>query len=362
MTEIDVVYDYQVFSMQQYGGVSRYFCELAERIHGMSGWHARVVAPLHVNHHLRISGVPTWGRHVGPPRRGAERWRGVFNRATSAAWQFIARPRIVHWTYYLRQPRVPGIKYVVTVYDMIHELFPESFSADDQSSRLKRECVEAADHVICISHSTACDLMRLFNVAESKITVTHLGFSRAFSQAHRLAATPSTPGSRPYLLYVGHRHGYKNFSGLLAAYRASPRLRQGFDLVCFGGEPLDDSREPDVKRLTGSDDDLARAYAGAHAFVYPSLYEGFGIPPLEAMSCGCPVACSNTSSIPEVVGHAAELFDPHNLDSMRRALEHICFDEARRAELVTAGHLRAGQFSWDRCAAETAQSYRRLLA
>ena len=139
----------------------------------------------------------------------------------------------------------------------------------------------------------------------------------------------------------------------------------------FGGLPFSEDDmlrlaelrlDPDrVARWTGSDPDLARAYRHARVFVYPSRYEGFGIPPLEAMSAGCAVACSDTSSIPEVVGDAAVLFDPNDVDSIRLAMETACLDDGRRAQLVTAGKARAQKFSWDRCAADTLAVYKGLL-
>jgi glycosyltransferase involved in cell wall biosynthesis len=120
-------------------------------------------------------------------------------------------------------------------------------------------------------------------------------------------------------------------------------------------------RPGSVVRLGGTDAELARAYRHARAFVYPSRYEGFGIPPLEAMSSGCVVACSNASSMPEVVGDAALLFDPNDVDAARKALEDACFSEDVRARLLTHGAMRVREFTWDRCANETVAAYRRVL-
>jgi len=113
--------------------------------------------------------------------------------------------------------------------------------------------------------------------------------------------------------------------------------------------------------MNGNDSELANSYRGAALFVYPSLYEGFGIPPLEAMSLGCPVACSNNSSIPEVAGNAVEYFDPKDTESMRVAMECVLNSTARRAELIDYGFVRCTQFSWERCAEETLAVYRSLV-
>ena len=117
-----------------------------------------------------------------------------------------------------------------------------------------------------------------------------------------------------------------------------------------------------VMHVGGSDERLAAMYKGAAALVYPSKYEGFGIPPLEAMSLDCPVICSNTSSIPEVVGEAGEYFDPFDQDSIRAAIERVLQSPARRQQLVVLGRSRCKLFSWERCAEQTAAVYRRLVA
>jgi glycosyltransferase involved in cell wall biosynthesis len=176
--------------------------------------------------------------------------------------------------------------------------------------------------------------------------------------------------SRPYLLYVGQRSGYKNFDQLLAAYAASPALHKNYDLIAFGGGVWTAAERKSieelflygkVKQLQGGDGTLADLYANAAVFVYPSLYEGFGIPPLEAMSFGCPVACSQTSSIPEIVGDASIFFDPNSSESISRALETIVTDQVLARDLVARGRIQIQLFSWDRCAQETLEVYRGLM-
>src|SRR5262249_28133837 len=149
-----------------------------------------------------------------------------------------------------------------------------------------------ADHVICISENTRQDLVRLFGVDPARTSVVHLGYSLT-AQADPLH-TDNGEG-RPTLLYVGSRTGYKNFTALLQAYASSPVLRE-FELIAFGGHPVLPDERKEIERLgigdrvrfeSGSDRELAARYRAASAFVFPSKYEGFGIPPLEAMSHGC---------------------------------------------------------------------------
>jgi glycosyltransferase involved in cell wall biosynthesis len=363
-----VVYDHHAFSLQPFGGISRYFCELAARVNSAADMAAQVVAPLHYNHHLQSTGdLPTLGQFWRMRHPASWRlYRGT-NAVVTPALLALTRPDLLHTTYYWGVPRWFRAPVVVTVFDMIHELYPDSFPANDATATAKRASVLRADHILAISHSTARDLIRLLGVSPAKISVTHLGF------ANTLVAAPlsHSKSARPYLLYVGQRHGYKNFRAMLQAWADSPLLRATFDLLAFGGgafTPAEQAaiadiqpREGAVRQMGGGDAELAQAYRQARAFIYPSAYEGFGIPPLEAMSVGCPVVCSNTSSLPEVVGDAALTFDPTDREALRTAMERIVQDETLRADLASRGLVRVKQFTWDNCARETVSVYRQLI-
>jgi glycosyltransferase involved in cell wall biosynthesis len=277
------------------------------------------------------------------------------------------QPDIVHETYYSQKRKASaGTKVVLTVFDMIHERFPDSFRSWDSTSMEKAVAVERADHVVCISEQTRKDLIELFVVDQAKTSVIHLGFSLT---KQSVDWTPVR--DRPYLLFVGSRGGYKNFESLLHTYAANPALHHDYDLVAFGGGSLNAREKALVaklgipfermRHLSGDDSVLSGLYRRAALFVYPSRYEGFGIPPLEAMSFDCPVVCSNTSAIPEVVGDAAEFFDPDSIESIGRAIERVLNDEALRQTLVAGGRERVKQFSWERCAEQTFAVYRGLL-
>ncbi len=175
----------------------------------------------------------------------------------------------------------------------------------------------------------------------------------------------------PYIIYVGQRGGYKNFESILRAYAKSKLLKDEYCIVCFGGGGFRDQELALMKtlslplskfcHLSGTDDVLASLYASAATFVYPSLYEGFGIPPLEAMSFGCPVVCADSGPLPEVVGDAAEMFDPADADHLGAAIERVVSSPAHAAKLVEKGYMRVQQFSWEKCALETLDVYRKIV-
>ncbi|MGF6094388.1 glycosyltransferase family 4 protein [Pseudomonas sp. 18175] len=362
-----IAFDHQIFCLQQYGGISRYFSRIAEHMFAEKN-DVGIFSPLHRNFYLKDlpEGI-VHGRRADHylPRttRLALTYNHLLGQQSMRGW----KPQVVHETYFSRFGIAPkGCPVVLTIYDMIHELFPQSFSAKDQTTLLKQCAVERADHVICISESTRQDLIRLFDVPEKKLSVVHLGFEQ-FKPA---TGKTDAPQPRPYLLYVGSRHGYKNFSGLLNAVSTSTRLKADFDIIAFGGGAFSGSELELINRLgfgidrvrqVGGDDTvLASLYDGAKAFVYPSLYEGFGLPPLEAMAHACAVISSDTSSMPEVIGDAGVLFDPTQNDEMAGAIERVVYSDSETARLIALGRERLNHFSWQRCTQETLSIYQTL--
>lgn len=365
-----VAFDQQVFLLQEYGGISRYICSLVREFSTSSDIQTRICAPLHFNHNL--DSLP---RSLCSGRRLLSR-HPKLDRLTMWASQMMARreiarfrPDIIHETYYTEADFYPsGARRVLTVYDLIHERYPELFINSAGTTRPKKKAVNRADHIICISESTRRDVVAYCGVPEERTSVVYLGVDVDFVQT---LASPKSYHHRPFLLYVGSRGGYKNFERLVRVFARAQRISNEFDLFCFGGGALSDAehefcaesglRADQVVQIGGGDEILAALYQQAAALVYPSLYEGFGIPPLEAMAGGCPVICSNNSSLPEVVGDAAETFDPLDEDAMLAAIEHVLSSEGRRAELVEAGRARYPLFTWKQCARETEAIYRKIL-
>jgi glycosyltransferase involved in cell wall biosynthesis len=364
---IKVVYDHQTFGLQKYGGVSRYFFEISNRINTFNEFNAEILAPFFFNEYLRSQPHLVKGQYLTHFPKTAE-IRRKFNNFVSRFIVKNSKPDIIHETYYQATSIAPvKSPIVITVYDMIHERFSDQFPKKDKTSELKRIAVNRADHIICISENTKKDLIEIFNTPSEKISVTYLGFS--FGNNENIS--PSLPIQKPYILYVGVRNRYKNFERLLTAFASSSFLPRNFILVAFGGGKFSSQErqqiqklglnEDNIYHLSGSDEVLKNLYINATAFVYPSLYEGFGIPPLEAMSLNCPVICSNTSSIPEIVGNAGKYFNPLDIDDIKNAIERVIESESLKKDLISRGQNQLKKFSWDLCAKQTAKIYTNLV-
>ena len=246
---------------------------------------------------------------------------------------------------------------------MIHERYPNFFAPDDITVEAKKRAILAAETIICISHNTKRDLLERYNISESKVVVTHLAADININQSYNSELVPA----QPYFLYVGGRTGYKNFDVLLQAFSKIASVQPDISL-CVTGYPFNSIEKQYISELGidnrivhcgfASDAQLAKLYRCSAAFVYPSLYEGFGIPPLEAMACGAVAIVANSSSIPEVVGDAALLFDPQSTDELADQLRFVLDNSIERDRLISAGKIREKEFSWDKTAAQTLEAYR----
>ena len=286
---------------------------------------------------------------------------------------------LYHSPYYVA-PYFISCPLIISIHDLIPLLHPEALPKPQLRhlfAGLIRLSLWRAECLLMDSLAAKEDLVRMAGVEDSRIAVIPLGVDDSFHPrgAKELTRLREHWGLYlPYVLYLGINKPHKNLVRLLQAWAELPAGVKGkYTLVLAGRE---DPRYPQVReavqeleletqvRFLGAIDtqDVPLLYAGASAFVFPSLYEGFGLPVLEAMASGVPVACSQVSALPEVVGEAALLFDPYEVESIREALERLLTDSSLRQQLVNKGLERARQFSWRYTAAQTLQLYRRVIA
>ena len=366
-----ILYDHQVFSLQNAGGASRYFYELARYLATVPD--TRTALLLGINGTVypfrqlessatKVKSLPPWI----PP--GSTRY--VLNEAwgnlnVAAMGKFD----IYHPTTYLKMPFARAQRVIATHHDCTHERYPELFPDVKKVLWARRWLLPRVDAIICVSESCRQDLLQFYNVDPAKARVIHHGLS-ALPRTTEAAAELHKYIRRDYLLYVGMRAAFKNFNGFLQAIH-NAGIQKSFDLLVLGGGELTDDELALIRDLglEGSvvalprvrDDLLAEAYAKAKLFVYPSLNEGFGFPPLEAMALGCPVLASKVSSIPEVCGDAPFYFDPSDHDSFCRELLRALSDETARLSAIEAGKAVASRYSWTRCGEQTLALYRECL-
>jgi len=365
---VRILYDHQVFSLQDAGGVSRYFYELAKYLTSIPDVQTELLMGINGNVYpfqeldtatTRVARLPKW-LPPGTLRYIANEAWGNLKAATRGKFD------IYHPTTYLRMPLVRATRVVATHHECTHERYPELFPDVKKVLWARKWLFPRVDMIICCSESTRQDLLHFYNVDPAKTRVIYHGLT-ALPRSPEASAVLRQQLHRDYILYVGMRAAFKNFRGLLQAIHDAG-LQDSLDLLVLGGGELS-SEEKTLINSFGlgssvvampkvSDELLAEAYAGAKLFVYPSLSEGFGIPPLEAMSLGCPVLASRGGSIPEVCGDAPFYFDSEDQSSFARELLRALNDQPARDRAVIVGTVVAKRYSWKQCGIQTLALYR----
>lgn len=359
-----VALDQQIFALQPFGGISRLFYEKASAFVRDSSLGVSV-EPLNspvINEYLL--GDPELSQALG-----ATRSPGAY---MALARYFVRRHRttsvdVVHHTFYL--PRGlgghTGAKRVVTIYDMIPELLPQTRRRMDFLTE-KHKYVQRADHVVCISESTRNDLLRIYPDIHVPVTIAYPGVGSQFNPK-----APTSPGlPEPYVLHVGNRGSYKDGETLLRAFAQVAKEFSEVTLFLVGGGPLTKS-ERELSASLGivdrivqhliHDRDMPSVYAQALVTVFPSRYEGFGLPAVEALACGCPLVLADTSSLPEVGGEAAHYFPPGDDLALAEILRSLLGSESLRTSLRSIGFEQAAKFTWHGYAEANARAYQVAL-
>lgn len=382
MTAMDVVVEAGTFCWFPNGGVTRMYREILPRIcDATPNLTLEVLAesplrrPLPAHSSIRRRTPFAVDSLLRPHRLWPPRLTHQARRVAYCVAAGRGRNRIWHSTYYTLPLRWHGPE-VVTVYDLIHERFSDLFrgSGFDQMRRRKAHAVCTADRVICISESTRADVVERYGLDPAAVVAIPLASSEVFrvlrgSDDAVADGRPRPAQPEPFLLWVGRRSAYKDFTRFVRAFATwDGRAEVGIVTV---GPPLTPTEagllanlgiESRVQALTGVDDEaLCLLYNRAAAFVYPSLYEGFGIPLLEALACGCPVVAARIPTSIEVAGDCAVLFEPGNAEDMLNALG-TALSGGRACDRVRRGCERAAGFSWDKTAVETVRVYKEITA
>ena len=369
-----LVLDGIIYQRQSHGGISRLYSEILPRMCSMeeslnitivTNGSLRQSLPHHP--HITHRVIPRVERYLRPGRV----WKPLIpqvRRMVQRLWIGDGKGQIWHSTYYTQPENWDGAQ-VVTVHDMIRERFPKMFNrpTDVRRRRRKQRCVTRADAIICVSKVTRRDLQRFYDVPSQRVHVIPHACSSVFKRVVKLDSSVRK-ALQPFLLYIGSRYPYKNFDRLLQAY-SGWKYRDEIALVVVGRPGSAEVKQriaelkirDRVRFLTDVDDrKLCELYNLAAAFVYPSLYEGFGIPLLEAMACGCPIVASHIPSTLEVAGSCPIYFEPTETNSLNEALDRA-LEEGRNSPRVQRGLQLVKQYSWDKTSRQTLEVYHGLL-
>jgi len=361
-------YDYQIFCEQPYGGISRYFYELIQRLQQKPGVQIQLDILSADNIFLeQLRGKTVWNEVQFKGKKD-------LNRLLSNAYDsFASRMQpfdIFHPTYYNKSSlaRSAGKPMVITVHDMIDERFHREKKEFEHILSVRAKHIQQASKIIAVSQNTRKDLIELCGVAPEKIETIYHGNSFE-KNIERYSLNRII--DKAYILYTGKRYAYKNFS--LFAESMEPVLKEhpSLQLVCAGGGPFKASEMNHFRKLgiseqvvyqpISTDEVLASLYNHAIALVYPSLYEGFGLPIIEAFACSCPVITSAGSSTGEIADDAAVLIDPNNKKDITEKILQVMNNSNLQADMIQKGLERATHFNWDKTAQQTFELYQSLV-
>lgn len=349
-TLTNVLIDHQKFSTQRYGGISRYFANIIQGINHTDNITYRLGVMHARNHYIQHEPLPLKNKFSDLVLNRNERYDYRLNQFYCQRLLQKGDFDVFHPTYYdpyyikhLKKPLV------VTIHDMTHERVPEYFWAQDPLTQHKRLNIERADAIIAISNTTRNELIACFDVDPAKISVIYHGLDAATP----LDAQPVANLPEHYVLFVGDRSGYKNFYLLLSAIRNLLPRFPDLNVVLTGGGKLHVAELEFINRLglsdrvhhvNATDGQLNYLYQHTELFVYPSLYEGFGLPILEAFKAQCPMLLSDTPCFREIAADAAVYFSPSDIDDLVETLANTLGNTDLKARLIRNGAQRLLDF------------------
>ena len=355
---IKILFEHSIFLHQKYGGISKYIFNLNNHLKKKK-INSKIFSPIIINNYLKkpdnrnifflkFNSIPLFCRKLF----------FLINNLLTLIYYYFFKPKFVHLSYYNNFLNKFKIPYILTVYDLIHEK-----TQRDTQGLSKSKLIKNAKKIICISHKTKKDLLKYYKVKKKNIEVIHLGVNsdKKFNIKKK----------KNFILFVGQRNGYKNFNCFLKAYKSSKFLISNYKIVAFGGSQLSFSEINLIKKykikdriefVSGNDEKLFNLYRRASLFVFPSFHEGFGLPILEAMSVGCPVACSNIDIFHEIAGNSCQYFNPRNTSDVKFKIESVLKSQNKQKKLIKEGLKRTKKFSWDKCASKTTAIYQSIAS
>jgi glycosyltransferase involved in cell wall biosynthesis len=365
-----ILIDHYIFVTQKHGGISRYFYELLKSFRKNEYVNVKTSIMLSNNAYLLSDSnmnIKSFFKNNSFKGRGLLMM--TLNKINTIKNLIFDDFDLFHPTYYdlyflkylINKP------FVITVHDLTHELYPDLLPDSKKVIENKKILINKATRIIAISNSTKNDIVKIYNVDENKIDVIYHGCTLKKKNAN--LENKKLP--RNYILFVGKRNGYKNFVLFLNSVSHILTVDSLLFLVCVGGGKFNTKEIKLLKELNITekvyqidlnDTELSSAYQNAKIFVFPSLYEGFGFPLLEAFVNQCPVACSNTSSFPEVAQDAALYFDPTCEKSIQETITRLINDEKLQFDLISKSKKVIEHFSWQNTAKRTIETYKKALS
>jgi len=370
-----VLFDPKIFELQIFGGISLYITKILEIFLQDKEVDFELPVVYSDNYYLKeldIKKLTKIPQGDFPFKRQLTKFLYSQNNVKTINTLKKQNFDIFHPTYFDDYffKHIKNKPYVLTVHDMTNEAVPEFFVFDkfaNETIKIKKKLIENASRIIAISENTRQDILKFCNVNEEKIDLIYHG--NPFDKPQEFIWLEELP--EKYLLFIGQRAKYKNFYSFINSIAELLKQDKDLYLVVTGGNDFNKSEIEFIKALgikdkviklpVQSHEQLLAYYKQATCFVFPSIYEGFGFPLLEAFQSECPLVCSNTSSFPEVAGEGAVYFDPYDEISMKNAVSKIIYDKELQNSLIQKGKKQVEKFSWETTVKKTKETYKKVL-
>ncbi len=371
-----VLFDPQIFNLQIFGGISLYFTKLLEYYSKDSEIEFKLPLTYSDNRYICTSSLLKNLSFYEYNFLFKDEIVKILKRFNALKFYIKLKSKkfdLLHPTYFDKSilKHIGNKQFVLTIHDMTQEMVPEYFVFDkkvEEFKETKKILAQKAARIIAISENTKKDIINLYNIEENKIDIIYHALPLKITDKE----SPDQELPEKFILFVGQRAKYKNFALFLQSISDILKNDKNLKLACAGGPDFNKSEKKFIKNLgiegkvirlpITYDEHLINYYKNALCFVFPSIYEGFGFPILEAFQCGCPLVCSNTSSFPEVAGDGAVYFDPYDTESIKSAVVKVIQDKSLSKNIVQKGYDRLKDFSWQKTTELTKKTYRKVLA